>query len=181
MKTNQAWGWLAAGVMALGLNGFYQDGGAAWAHRAVSSVVDRVEERTGPALAMLTGRVEWLAASNRARIAREETSSCRFATAMARVQTRMARTHNSAAQFEAMSARREALVAKLEAERARMEADRSRIEARFERMRFSPAIAMTKTTVACPRVRVSIPRVSIPDLSEFSPEVRVNISGAGPI
>ncbi len=35
MKTTQGWGWLAAGVLALGLNGIYQDGGAAWAHRIV--------------------------------------------------------------------------------------------------------------------------------------------------
>jgi hypothetical protein len=39
MKTTQAWGWLAAGVLALGLNGIYHDGGAAWAHRAVGRVL----------------------------------------------------------------------------------------------------------------------------------------------
>jgi hypothetical protein len=41
MKNAQAWGWLAAGVLALGLNGIYQDGGAAWAHRAVTQVMAR--------------------------------------------------------------------------------------------------------------------------------------------
>ena len=34
MKTTQAWVWLTAGVLALGLNGIYQDGGAQWAHRS---------------------------------------------------------------------------------------------------------------------------------------------------
>ncbi|MGD0760452.1 MAG: hypothetical protein ABR921_16250 [Candidatus Sulfotelmatobacter sp.] len=40
MKT-QAWAWLTAGVVALGLNGFYHDGGAAWAHRIAERVSDR--------------------------------------------------------------------------------------------------------------------------------------------
>lgn len=31
--TNQAWYWLAAGVLALGLNGYYQDGGLPVLHR----------------------------------------------------------------------------------------------------------------------------------------------------
>jgi len=47
MKTTQGWGWLAAGVLALGLNGFYQDGGAAWAHRIMDHVTARVADRSG--------------------------------------------------------------------------------------------------------------------------------------
>ena len=46
MKTRRAWAWLAAGVLALGLNGFYQDGGAAWAHRAMDGLTVRVAERS---------------------------------------------------------------------------------------------------------------------------------------
>ena len=44
MKNTYAWGWLAAGVLALGLNGIYQDGGAAWAHRALDQGVARLAE-----------------------------------------------------------------------------------------------------------------------------------------
>ena len=47
MKTTQAWAWLAAGVLALGLNGFYQDGGAAWAHRIVDGAIEQVASRSG--------------------------------------------------------------------------------------------------------------------------------------
>ena len=32
MRTDKAWYWLAAGVLALGLNGAYQDGQLGWAH-----------------------------------------------------------------------------------------------------------------------------------------------------
>src|SRR5579862_2201205 len=33
MASEKAWYWLAAGVLALGLNGAYQDGEFQWAHR----------------------------------------------------------------------------------------------------------------------------------------------------
>ncbi len=39
MKTTQGWGWLTAGVLALGLNGIYHDGGAAWAHRIATGLL----------------------------------------------------------------------------------------------------------------------------------------------
>src|SRR5258707_14387247 len=32
MRSNKAWYWLTAGVLALGLNGAYQDGQLGWAH-----------------------------------------------------------------------------------------------------------------------------------------------------
>jgi hypothetical protein len=43
MKTTAAWKWLAAGVLALGLNGWYQTGGAHWAHVAMGQVEHRTE------------------------------------------------------------------------------------------------------------------------------------------
>ena len=120
MKATQGWGWLAAGVLALGLNGIYHDGGAAWAHRIADGAgcrpvgsLDRIWLRGA-----LTGsgkRPDLVAA-------RDETASCRLATAMARVQTKIARTQNGMAHFEAMSARQEAALARMEANRARIEA-----------------------------------------------------------
>ena len=46
MKT-QAWGWLAAAVLAAGLNSSYHDGGLQWAHEIVGSV----QHNTGAVLA----------------------------------------------------------------------------------------------------------------------------------
>jgi len=92
MKSTQAWGWLAAGVLALGLNGIYQDGGAAWAHRAVHEVMARIGAPTKGVLALASGHADRFMATSRLVAARDETASCRLATAMARAQTKMART-----------------------------------------------------------------------------------------
>jgi hypothetical protein len=41
MKTTRAWGWLATGVLALVVNGWYHDGGAQWAHVVIRQVTHR--------------------------------------------------------------------------------------------------------------------------------------------
>lgn len=43
MKTTAAWKWLAAGVLALGLNCWYHAGGAQWAHVAIGNIATRTE------------------------------------------------------------------------------------------------------------------------------------------
>jgi hypothetical protein len=175
MKNTQAWGWLAAGVLALGLNGFYQDGGAAWAHRAVNRLTACVSDRTEGVLALATGRADWFMAKAETAAARQETASCRLATAMARVQTRLARTQGWMARFEAMSAREEAALARVEAERAR-------IEARTARVRFTPAMFNPgEISVVCPRVNVSVPGISVPRMPVVRiPEIHIE-TGAGPV
>jgi hypothetical protein len=165
MKTTQAWGWLAAGVLALGLNGFYQDGGLEIAHRGV---VARIADRSGVFADMASERVGQVLESANLVAARDETASCRLAAAMARLQTKMTRAQSGMVRFEAMSAREEAAV-------ARVEANRARVEAQVARVRFAPAAFNTVRIpmVACPRVRVNIPRVDVP-------VVHVEL-GAGPI
>ena len=122
MKTTQAWGWLAAGVLALGLNGFYQDGGAQWAHQ----IVGRVASRSGSVLALASGRADQFLSEAGLVTARTQTSSCRLATALARLQTRVARGQSDFARFEGLSARQEAALARLQANRARMQAKRTK-------------------------------------------------------
>ncbi len=150
MKNTQAWGWLVAGVLALGLNGIYQDGGAAWAHRAVSQVMLKISQPAEGVFALASGHADRFMANSRMVIARDKTSSCRLATAMARMQARVARRQTGFADLEAMSAREEAQMARLEASRARIEAEV--VRKGFARADFDPV---------CPRVRVSIPRVRI--------------------
>jgi hypothetical protein len=172
----QAWGWLAAGVLALGLNGVYQDGGAAWLHRNVDCVMARIADRSGPVLALALGRVDWFMARANLAVARNETASCRMSTALARMHTGMARAQNGFAGLEAMSAREEGAM-------ARLEANRARIEAQTARVRFWPAaFDAGKIPVICPRVRVEIPRINIPEM----PLVRISapvvqVEGLGPI
>lgn len=173
MKTTQAWGWLTAGVLALGLNGFYQDGGVEWAHR----VAGRVVYRSAVVVALASGHAERFLDRARMAVARDETPSCRLGTAMTRIQAIVARTDTGLADFEAMSARDEAQLAQLEANRVRIEALAARSEfATFvEPMNFhSP-----KAPVICPRVRVKIPRM--PMIKMPAPVVHVRATGTGPV
>jgi len=175
MAMKQGWYWLAAGVMALGMNGVYHDGGE-WAHRLVN--------RSAAVLALASGHSERFLAS-----AREQTVLCRVATEMARFRTKMARTQTGVAHFDAMTAQPEAGLARLEANRAQLEAGRERMEAQVARLDFasaslSPAFGAAfvpkriKLPVICPRVRVNIPRtfVRVP-----APTVRAETQSAGPI
>ena len=164
MKT-QAWGWLAAGVVALGLNGFYQDGGAQWAHQ----IVDRVSRDTQAVIALATGRADEFFAEARLASAQHETESCRWQASMARVQARMARTQ---AEFNVMSARRQAQLDRFQAQRDRMAAQIVRM--RVPAMTFNPA-EVTVPNVDCPRVRIRVPHrpaVRIP----APPVIRVETS-----
>jgi len=184
MKT-QAWGWLAAAVMAAGLNASYHDGGLEWAHR----VADRVGYNSAAVLALASGRADQFLADAQLVRASEETASCRWATTLARVQNRVARTENGFAHVQAMSAREEAQLARLEANRARIEAQ---VAAQTARIRI-PAVAFNpvvysvsdmnlpdiKIPAVCPRVRVNIPR--LPMVRIPAPVVHVLTFGSGPI
>lgn len=180
MKT-QAWGWLAAGILALGSNGVYHDGGAAWLQRNVDRVIARVEDRSGAVLALATGRADWFIARVHLAAARNETGACRMATAMARIQGKLTRAQGGMAGFEAMSAREEAAM-------ARVEADQARIEAQMARVSYA-AFDPVKVRVICPRVRVeirqvNIPRVNIPRIPAVHvtvPDVHVDVMGSEPI
>ena len=176
MKSTQAWGWLAAGVLALGLNGFYQDGGAAWAHRAVNQGMAGVSERTEGVLALAAGRADWFVAKSKMVAARDQTASCRLAAAVVRIQTKIARTQGGMARFEAMSAREEAQLARVEAERAR-------IEAQVARVRFAPeAFNPGGISVVCPRVNLNVPHINAPRLPMVRiPEIHVEAVGTGPV
>jgi hypothetical protein len=192
MKT-QAWAWLTAGVVALGLNGFYHDGGAAWAHR----IAERVSDRSDFVVQRVSDRADQFLAEVRMAGVRDETASCRMSTALAQFQTRMARTQNRLAQtrfaqtrfaqtrfadskiasFDRMTAREEAQVDRLEASQERAEAQvEAQVDAQVVRMRFAPVVIdraafkrvvidPIRIRVACPQVRVNVPAVRIPVVS----------------
>jgi len=177
----QGWYWLAAGVMALGLNGVYHDGGAEWTHRLVN--------RSAAVVALASGHAERFLTSAQLFSVQEQMLACRAATAMARFQTKMAQTQTGFAHFDAMTAQQEAGLARLEANRAQLEAGRARMEAQVARLDFASASLSPefgaafvpkriKLPAMCPRVRVNIPRtfVRVP-----APTVRVETLSAGPI
>jgi hypothetical protein len=167
MKSTQGLGWLAAGVLALGLNGFYQDGGFDWAHQAA----ERVGHQTAAVLALASGRADQFLAVAQQVTVHPEAAQCPFATAMARMQSRVARGQSGAAKVEAMSARMEAPTGRQGAQMARLEAIRARIDARAAHFRLTatsfdaPVLrAMSFSSMQiprCRRIRVEVPTVRL--------------------
>lgn len=190
----QAWGWLAAGVLAAGLNASYHQGGLEWAHQ----VADRVEQNSAAVLALALGSADRVVSETRLLAARDETASCRLATALARVQTRIAQSRiaetnfaqtriaQTQAGFDAMTAREEAQAARFEANRARMEA---RIAAQTTHIRIATAafvpicVKAIPAPVVCPRVRVNIPRVPMVRMPVMPvmPEIHIETGSDGPV
>jgi len=175
MKT-QAWGWLAAGVLAAGLNAVYHDGGFDWAH----GIADRAEHDSAAVLALASGQAERFFAE--ARLAgHDEAGLSGVDAALAQVQAKVADGEGCLARVEAMSARQEAQLAQVQAVRARIEA---RVAARKAQCRVASVMApaafvQVAVPQVCPRVRVNIPR--IPRISVPAPVVHVETVGAGPV
>lgn len=171
MKT-QAWGWLAAGVLAAGLNASYHDGGMQWAHR----IADRIEHGSAAVLALASGHAERFLAEAQYIVAKNEKAPCPLSTALAKmqsslahVQTKLARSENEMAHLDDMTARANVLAAQHQAERdrwqARWEANRDRIEARVAAGRARVWVRSTNWTPVmvetrdCPQLRVEVPRI----------------------
>jgi hypothetical protein len=202
MKT-QAWGWLIAGIMALGLNGFYQDGGFAWAHRAVNEV----ERSTGAVLALAFGHAEQFLAEAQLMSAASKAPSCPWERRLDRVRTRIAQaqarleaqteaqTDQQFARFEVMSARRQAELARFQADRdrlqARIEAQQARWQAtadRFNSANFDPvgfeSVEINPADLTdCGTIRVQIPHIHVrvprpPRMRVHVPSVHVQVEGA---
>src|SRR5580765_5083598 len=103
MKT-QAWGWLAAAVVAAGLNSSYHEGGMQWAHE----IVDRVGHNTGAVLALATGRADQFLAEARMLNVNRQEPQCPLAAAMAEVQSSLDQPNAAIDRLEAVSAREQA-------------------------------------------------------------------------
>lgn len=188
MKSIQGLGWLAAGVVALGLNGFYHDGGLALAHR----VADRISASSEAIVARASERTDELVARVEMVPAVEQTRSCRLTNAAAHLQTRIARVQakfdgvesaradKAFARFAAMSDREQADMHLLQANRTLVEAR----AAHFRLAGFDPVVVkVSRVPVVCPRVRVLVPRIEIsqPDIHVSMPSIRISTSGQGPL
>jgi hypothetical protein len=169
----QAFGWLAAGVLAAGLNASYHNGGLEWAHR----IADKVSYDTNAVLALATGNADRL--YSQARMARvgEESSPCRLSLAMARVQNAIPRSSAAFAQFDRFSDRQNVQLDRLSARGARMEARLVRVN--LPEIAVTPVVVNVPDVHVCPRVRVNVPRVSVkaPEV----PEIHIEMPSADPI
>ena len=156
MKT-QAWGWLAAAVLAAGLNASYHDGGLQWAHQFVGLV----GHSTNAVLALATGDAQQFLTEARVIEVHRQKSQCPLQAAVAElqndVQSIVVPADSEMARFEAMSAREQAQLARLEANRARIEAEVARL--RIPAVAFNQVVVRVPNVSVCPRVRVNIPRM----------------------
>jgi len=146
MKSTQAWRWLTAGVLALGLNGIYLDGGAAWAHRNMEQIQARIADPSKAVIALASGHADWFTPKSGVVAAREKVALCHFDCAITRFRNRVERTETARLEISARA----------EAAMARMAANRARIEERADHLRVA-----TFNPLMCPRVRVRVPRVDV--------------------
>ena len=155
MKSTQAWGWLAAGVLAAGLNAAYHDGGFAWAHR----IADRAQHVSGAVVALACGHADRFLAEAQTLTAQNDDRATAFSDSMvAKADQGMARAEVAYARAEAISAREQAHV-------ARMEAEHTRIEDRIAARHACVHMATTRMRSAAWSMSMQIPRVNIPETS----------------
>ena len=179
MKPNQAWGWLAAGVLAAGLNANYYDGGFQWAHR----LADRVEQNSAAVLALASGQADQFLTEARMLPARNHSASCPLSATLERVQAQIARAQARFDRFEAMSDRQEAQLARFEANRDRMKGRIvvNPVHVRIATAAFAPVVLRSLPSAAvCPRVRVNVPQVPLMKLPRM-PVVHIETASAGPV
>jgi hypothetical protein len=179
MKTTQGWIWLAAGVLAAGLNASYYDGGLQWARQMAA----HAGQASTAVLVLASGRAGQFLSETQQLMARNQNASCRVAATLALVQNKIARSHAGVEHFDAMTAREEAQLARLEANRARMEAQLAAQTARFRiaAANFAPlALKDMPAPVVCPRVRVNLPRLPRMKMP-VAPEIHIEMAGMGPV
>jgi len=150
MKSTQAWGWLAAGVLAAGLNAAYHDGGLAWAHR----IADRAQRVSGAVVALASGHADRFLAEAKTLSIRNDDDATAFSDTM------VATADQEMARAEAAYAR---AAARGQAHCARMQAEHARMEARMAAQRALGRIPAVQVQMALRSVQIpEIPAMSVP-------------------
>lgn len=164
---NRAWYWLAAGVLALGLNGYYQDGGLEGVHRLADSSMAKVSETRAQfrEMAMLA-RVA-MADHSRFRCERPAPSvvvavdpdlALHTPARLADFQVRVGEMQ--AARVQAQVARLEHGITQREIRRAQVELQNGRIQVLTDQGQVQVQLP------ALPQVEVTVPQGPVVDMSE---------------
>jgi hypothetical protein len=165
---HQAWGWLAAGVLATGLNASYFDGGLQRAHQ----IADHIAESSGAVLALFTGQTNQFLTQARLLAARDQSSTCPLAAMIAQVKSAVldqiasSQSKPSTQGIEIaklMAARPGAQFARMQTRRARMNEEIAARTAHFRMMAaFAPVVLEPLPVPAnCSRIRVSVPAMPV--------------------
>jgi len=168
MASDRAWYWLAAGVLALGLNGAYQDGEFQWVHRLANHSACLMERASGEGLRMLA-TAEVMLGRNPESLARTEATLQKLQMRIACKRIEMTRQEVDMAQVQ------RALAA------ARIDQQMAKVQASMDRVRMI-TITRTSRVPNCPElsrviVMPNVPRVDLSNLPEVSiPEIPAMLS-----
>jgi hypothetical protein len=168
MRTDKAWYWLAAGVLALGLNGAYQDGQMDWAHVLVDHAAASVER------VALCG--QHFVAMAEVILGREPNAFAHTQAAIERVQERVACDRIAQAQRHMAMARVREQLAEANVQRkmamVQMKMDRVRTMSIEKANRFRDCDGFSKVVVNMPDLSdiqmPNIPDIQIPDVPEVN-------------
>ena len=176
MASEKAWYWLAAGVLALGLNGAYQDGEFAWAHRIADHSTNLVERASEQGLRFVTMAEVMLGRSPES-MGRTEVALQRLQTGMVCKRIEMAQREVDMAQLQ-----RDLAAAHIDRQLARVQSTMDHVRMitieRTSRVPNCPKLSRVIVMPNMPRVDLSnLPAVSIPDLPEIPEAPRVKSNG----
>jgi hypothetical protein len=168
MRTNNAWYWLTAGVLALGLNGAYQDGQLGWAHGLAdraAGVVERASWRGQHFVAMAELMLGHTPASfGRTEAAIERVQNRVVCERVAHAQRQIAMAHVREQLAEANLQHKMAMV--------QMKMDRVRTMSIDRANQFRDCDGFSKVVVNMPdlpKIDLSnVPDIQIPDIPEVN-------------
>src|SRR5215470_14370564 len=145
MASDKAWYWLAAGVLALGINGAYQDGEFQWAHR--------IADRSAVMVQQVRNEGCRLVAIAETLLGRDSSGVERAQDQLARVQDRL-----SHRQMERMQRQME--MAQYQVERAQRVVEMQQDEPCSHSHRFM--VKLPEVNVPAVNVRAFVPNVNVP-------------------
>jgi len=176
MRSDKAWYWLAAGVLALGLNGAYQDGEFQWAHRLTCHTASLVERASEEGLRMLA-TAEVVLGRNPEALARTEATLQKLQMRIACKRIGMARRQVDMAQVQ-----RDLAAARIDEQMAKVQASMDHVRMitieRTGRVRNRPELSRLIVMPNIPRVDLSnLPDISIPEIRAIPAAPRVKANG----
>jgi hypothetical protein len=174
MASEKGWYWLAAGVLALGLNGAYQDGQFGWAHSIADRSLEVVERASGRGMGFVTA-AEVMLGRNPAAVGQMEAALGRMQGKMAckRVEMAERRIDLARMQSDLAAAQVERQLAKVQ-----MKMDKVRVIAMNRANRARNCSGLSRGVVTVPRVELSnLPGVQMPEM----PEIQVPSAPHDPI
>jgi hypothetical protein len=165
MASEKAWYWLAAGVLALGLNGAYQDGQFGWAHNLADRSLEMVGRASERGFGFVTA-AELMLGRNRDSLTGTEATLQRMQAKLSCKRMDMLERSNDLAQMQ-----RDLAAAHLDRQLANVQVkmDKVRVMAAMESAnRGRKCSGFSRMVVSVPNIDLSnLPEVQLPEIPEI--------------